>query len=139
MNHIKYLDLKRSNFNLALGKVVAADVFNPCELSTDQWVKAAKSFGAKYIIFTIDHFSGFLMWPSKTDYKYSVKYTKWREGKGDVLLDFIKSSKKYGLEHGVFYSVHNNKSVNFEISKIWKFVQSSYRLKNSASKSLRIL
>lgn len=108
MNHIKYLDLKRSNVNLALGKVVAADVFNPCELSTDQWVKAAKSFGAKYIVFTIDHFSGFLMWPSKTDYKYSVKYTKWREGKGDVLLDFIKSSKKYGLEHGVFYSVHNN-------------------------------
>ena len=84
------------------------DTFNPEELSTDQWLEAAKSFGAKYVLFSIDHFSGFLMWPTATDYKYSVKYTKWRDGKGNVLADFIKSCRKYGLEYGYFYSVHNN-------------------------------
>ena len=93
---------------IALGKVAPADTFDPEELSTDHWVEAAKSFGAKYIIFTIDHFSGFLMWPSETNYNYSVKYTKWRDGKGNVLLDFMKSNQKYGLEYGFFYSVHNN-------------------------------
>lgn len=84
------------------------DTFNPQEISTDQWVEAAKSFGAKYIIFSIDHFSGFLMWPSETNYNYSVKYTKWRDGKGNILSDFMMSSKKYGLDYGFFYSVHNN-------------------------------
>ena len=100
------LDL--SFFAVILGRVVPVDTFNPQQLSTDQWVEAAKRFGAKYIIFSIDHFSGFLMWPSDTNYNYSVKYTKWREGKGNVLSDFMMSSKKYGLDYGFFYSVHNN-------------------------------
>ena len=84
------------------------DIFNPEELSTDQWLRAAKSFGARYILLTIDHFSGFLLWPSETNYNYSVKFTKWRNGKGNVVRDLMKSSKKYGLQHGFFYSVHNN-------------------------------
>lgn len=100
--------LNLSSFAIVVGRVVPVDTFNPQQLSTDQWVEAAKSFGAKYIIFSIDHFSGFLMWPSETNYNYSVKYTKWREGKGNILSDFMMSSKKHGLDYGFFYSVHNN-------------------------------
>ena len=103
-----------------LGSVASVDTFDPQELSTDQWVEAAKSFGAKYIIFTIDHFSGFLMWPSETDYKYSVKYTKWRDGKGNILSDFMKSSKKHGLEYGFFYSVHNNWYMGVDNYSTWE-------------------
>ena len=71
-------------------------------------MKAAKRFGAKYVVLTLDHFSGFLLWPSSTNYNYSVKFTKWKEGKGDIAKDFIKSCHKYGLEYGFFYSVHRN-------------------------------
>lgn len=105
---IVHFNMQTFNRYMKPGHVVPVDTFNPEELSTDQWLEAAKSFGAKYILFSIDHFSGFLMWPTATDYKYSVKYTKWRDGKGNVLADFIKSCRKYGLEYGYFYSVHNN-------------------------------
>ncbi|XP_068755375.1 uncharacterized protein [Montipora capricornis] len=105
---IVHFNMQTYDRSMKAGQVAPADTFNPTELSTDQWVQAAKSFGAKYIIFTIDHFSGFLMWPSETNYNYSVKHTKWRKGNGDVLLDFMRSSRKYNLEFGVFYSVHNN-------------------------------
>ena len=83
------------------------DTFNPSNLSTDQWVRTAKSFGAKYVVLTLGHFSGFLLWPSKT-YNYTVANTKWRHGKANIAAEFMASCKKYGLEYGFFYSVHNN-------------------------------
>ena len=95
------------------GDVVPPDTFNPRDLSTDQWVKAASSFGAKYIVLTLDHFSGFLLWPSAT-YNYSVKSTKWRQGRGDVTSDFIQSCEKQNVEHGFFYSVNKNWFMNVE-------------------------
>ena len=83
------------------------DTFNPTELSTDQWLETAKSFGAKYVVLTLGHFSGFLLWPSKT-YNYTVGSTNWREGKADIAAEFVASCKKHGLEYGFFLSVHNN-------------------------------
>ena len=81
--------------------------FNPTELSTDHWIEAAKSFGAKYAVVTLDHFSGFLLWPSNT-YNYTVKQTKWKRGKGDIAAEFIQSCKRNGLEYGFYYSAHKN-------------------------------
>lgn len=48
------------------------------------------------------------MWLSDINYNYFVKYIKWREGKGNVLFDFMMFSKKYGFDYGFFYSVYNN-------------------------------
>jgi len=38
------------------------DTFNPESLDTDQWVKTAASFNAKYYVLVADHFSGFTMY-----------------------------------------------------------------------------
>jgi alpha-L-fucosidase len=92
---------------ISLGDVVPPDTFNPRDLSTDQWVDAATGFGAKYLVLTLDHFSGFLLWPSKT-YNYSVKSTKWRHGKGDIAIEFLESCKKAKVKYGFFYSVNKN-------------------------------
>jgi len=35
-------------------------LFNPTQLSTDQWVSAAASFGARYVVLVVDHFSGYV-------------------------------------------------------------------------------
>ena len=35
-----------------------ATTFTPEQLDTDQWVKTAKSFGARYYVLVVDHFSG---------------------------------------------------------------------------------
>jgi len=63
-------------------------VFNPKELNTDQWIRAAKAAGAKYAILVAKHCSGFSLWPTKA-HGYSVKNTPWRNGKGDIVKDFI--------------------------------------------------
>ena len=82
-------------------------IFNPKELDTDQWIKASKSAGATYAVLVAKHCSGFSLWPTKA-HPYSVKNTPWREGKGDIVKDFIASCNKYGLKPGIYASTTAN-------------------------------
>ena len=82
-------------------------IFNPKELDTDQWLKAAKSAGATYAVLVAKHCSGFSLWPTKA-HPYSVKNTPWRDGKGDIVKDFIASCTKYGIKPGIYASTTAN-------------------------------
>jgi alpha-L-fucosidase len=82
-------------------------IFNPKELNTDQWIEAAKAAGATYAVLVAKHCSGFSLWPTKA-HPYSVKNTPWRNGKGDIVKDFIASCKKYGLRPGIYASTTAN-------------------------------
>ena len=82
-------------------------IFNPKELNTDQWIKAAKSIGATYAILVAKHCSGFSLWPTKA-HPYSVKNTPWRNGQGDIVKDFIASCNKYGIKPGIYASTTAN-------------------------------
>jgi len=82
-------------------------VFNPKELDTDQWIMAARSAGAKYAVLVAKHCSGFSLWPTKA-HPYSVKNTPWKNGKGDIVRDFISSCKKFGIKPGIYASTTAN-------------------------------
>jgi alpha-L-fucosidase len=82
-------------------------VFNPRQLDTDQWIKAAKDAGATYAVLVAKHCSGFSLWPTKA-HPYSVKSTPWRNGKGDIVKDFIASCRKYGVKPGIYASTSAN-------------------------------
>lgn len=82
-------------------------IFNPRELNTDQWIKAAKAAGATYAVLVAKHCSGFSLWPTKT-HSYSVKNTPWRNGQGDIVKDFIASCKKFGVKPGIYASTTAN-------------------------------
>jgi len=103
-----HFNMQTFNRSMRTGHVVSPGAFNPTKLSTDEWLKAASSFGAKYAVLTLDHFSGFLLWPTETNYNYSVKNSKWRNKTGDVAWEFMQSCEKYGIKHAFYYSVHEN-------------------------------
>jgi alpha-L-fucosidase len=85
----------------------APNLYNPVDLDTDQWMEAAKAMGAKYAVFVAKHCSGFLQWQSDI-YPYGIKQSSWRDGKGDVVGDFVESCHKYGIKPGIYASVTAN-------------------------------
>jgi len=81
--------------------------YNPKKLDTDQWMEAAQAMGAKYAVLVAKHCSGFLQWQSDL-YPYGVKQSPWRNGKGDLVKDFVESCRKYNIKPGIYASVTAN-------------------------------
>lgn len=84
-------------------KEMPLEGFNPSELDCENWIKAISEAGAKYAVLVCKHHDGFANWPSKyTD--YSVANTPWKDGKGDVVDEYVKACRKYGIKVGLYYS-----------------------------------
>ncbi len=79
------------------------DIFNPTELDCRQWCRIAKQAGATGIIITAKHHDGFCLWPSRYS-KHTVRESKWKNGKGDVLKELSQACKEFGLNFGVYIS-----------------------------------
>ena len=78
-------------------------IFNPTQFDPDQWMKAIKASGAKYVVMVAKHHDGFCLWPTEqTD--YSVKASPWENGKGDIVGDVAKAARANGLKFGVYLS-----------------------------------
>jgi alpha-L-fucosidase len=77
--------------------------FNPTAFDPEQWMKAIRDAGAKYVVLVAKHHDGFCLWPTEQT-EYSVKSSPWRGGKGDVVGDVARAARKYGLKFGVYLS-----------------------------------
>lgn len=83
--------------------------FNPVHLDCEQWIKTAKEAGMKYAVLTAKHHDGFSNWPS--DYtNFSVKESPWRNGRGDVVREYVDACRKYGIKPGLYYSPYDGAS-----------------------------
>ena len=78
-------------------------VFNPAQVNPEQWVKAAKAAGARYVVLVAKHHDGFCLWPTGQT-KYSVAASPWMNGKGDLVRMTAEAAHKYGLKFGVYLS-----------------------------------
>lgn len=88
-------------------EVLDPELYTPMRLDTDQWLEAAHAMGARYAILTATHHQGFLQWQSDV-YPFGLKQTRWRNGKADIVRDFVRSCERYGIRPGVYIGIRFN-------------------------------
>ncbi|CAH0994547.1 hypothetical protein EMA8858_00657 [Emticicia aquatica] len=79
------------------------EIFNPTQLDCRQWARICKAAGMKGIIITAKHHDGFALYPSKYS-THTVRESKWKNGKGDVLKELSAACKEFGLKMGIYIS-----------------------------------
>lgn len=103
--------------NNRINPVEDYNIFNPTQLNTDQWIEAAKAAGAKFAVLTATHETGFGLWQSDVN-PYCLKAVKWRDGKGDIVRDFVNSCRKYGIQPGIYIGIRWNSLLGIHNFKV---------------------
>ena len=78
-------------------------IFNPAKLDAAQWARTAKAAGARAMVLTAKHHDGFCLWPTATT-KHSVVSSPFRNGRGDVVREFVDACRAHQLKAGLYLS-----------------------------------
>lgn len=89
------------------GVVGDPKAFNPDNIDVGQWINAVIAMGAKYAILTAQHADGFLLWQSDL-YNYGVRQSSWKNGKGDLVREFVDECRKRGIKPGIYLNIADN-------------------------------
>jgi len=130
------------------------NVFNPTALDCGQWVRTIKKAGFAGAILVVKFTDGFCSWPSEYT-TFDVASSNWRDGKGDVVKEFVDSCRVYGIKPGVYispidfhseklgnyyqYYVNQTKEVLRNYGKIWEIRWEATSTVNIDSTTIKML
>jgi len=79
-----------------------SDQFNPVKFNAEEWVRAAKNAGMKYIVLTSKHHDGFCLFDSKLTGYDVVDATPFKR---DILQELAEECQRQGLKICWYYSI----------------------------------
>ncbi|MGA2585063.1 MAG: alpha-L-fucosidase [Tepidisphaeraceae bacterium] len=78
------------------------DTFNPTKFDADQWARAAKDAGIKYVVFTTKHHDGFCNFDTAlTDDRITSPRSPYH---ADLTAQIVKAFRAQGIKIGLYYS-----------------------------------
>ncbi len=77
--------------------------FAPTALDARQWARTARAAGFRAMVLTAKHHDGFCLWPTATT-RHSVASSPWRDGRGDLVREFVDACRAEGLRPGLYLS-----------------------------------
>ena len=114
-----------NNYACANG-VLPPEAFAPATpVDTDAWAGAARSFGAKYALLTVQAGCGFLLYPTNTSVRNGTRYPYTTRAAPsptseapDIVKRFVDSCRAAGIRPGLYYQVANNVFCNVTAGKV---------------------
>lgn len=87
-------------------------IFNPKKFDASQIAAAAAAGGFKGLISVAKHHDGFCLWPTTTT-TYSVKRSPWKNGRGDMVKEFMQAARDNGMKFGVYLSAWDRNDTRY--------------------------
>lgn len=79
------------------------NLINPTQFNAAQIVGAVKAGGFKGIVVVAKHHDGLCLWPTATT-NHSISFSKWKNGKGDMVREYQRACDLLGIRLGVYCS-----------------------------------
>jgi len=85
-----------------------APMFKAELFDADEWAEMFEDAGAKYIVFTTKHHSGYTMWPSQeAEDTYGINYNPTKVGPmTDFTGELCEAVREKGIKAGLYYSLY---------------------------------
>ena len=78
-------------------------LFRPSNLDCGQWADVAKQAGMTYLVLTVKHTEGIALYDSAPTTHDATLFRSFRDGKGDVVREFVSACRSRGLRTGFYY------------------------------------
>jgi alpha-L-fucosidase len=83
-------------------------LFRPDKLDCGQWADLARAAGMRYGVLTVKHTGGWCLWDSEHTTHDATRFVNFRNGKGDVVREFVDAFRARGLKVGFYYCFPGN-------------------------------
>lgn len=101
-------------------------IFNPTAFDADAICEALRDSGSKGVILTCKHHDGFCLWPTRTT-EHSVRNSKFRGGKGDVVKELSEAAARHNLKFGVYLSPWDRNQATYGTPKYIEIYRAQLR------------